>query len=565
MVSERGSWLGRLSPSPIVPFRRVLVPLCGLLILLISAVLWAQTGGKAAPDLSPYPWVYLRDDAPSGPGEGLAEIIAVGDVMVGRGVSGEPFDEVRSWLRGADLVVGNLESVVAEVPVPRDSETGSAAARYLLHAPPSMVGALQDAGFSVLGLANNHALDLGPLGLKEAAANLERAGIDVIGAGPSEEDALKPVLVEVRGVRLAVLAVNAVPTPEEGWQRAGWTSAVWDRNRAVEAVRAAKNRADAVLVSVHWGYEYQRIVDPAQRDAAEALLEAGADLIIGHHPHIVQALEIDGERVVAYSLGNFVFDQEQGAARWGLALRAYFDGTGLRAVQALPVWAGSRPRLMELEDAASLLEHVTPTARRLQFVCDGRGCRQLDVMRRGAEETGSGVFWGGEIDLTGDGTPEHVRRAGNQVTIYESGVAVWNSPADWHVVDLALGDPNGDGRSDVMLALWKRGLDGLEPADPEKENALRSRPFIVGFRGGRYRTLWGGSAVAHPMDELELGDVTGDGDEELVVLEQAESGLRAVSVWRWHGWGFSLVWRSSPRSYRDLAVTGDGTISVAID
>jgi hypothetical protein len=82
---------------------------------------------------------------------------------------------------------------------------------------------------------------------------------------------------------------------------------------------------------------------------------------------------------------------------------------------------------------------------------------------------------------------------------------------------------------------------------------MRSHPFIVGYRAGAYRVLWGGSAVVDPILEVELGDMDGDGVQELIVLEEMATG-RAVSIWRWHGWGFSLMWRSPPGKYRDLGV-----------
>jgi hypothetical protein len=108
---------------------------------------------------------------------------------------------------------------------------------------------------------------------------------------------------------------------------------------------------------------------------------------------------------------------------------------------------------------------------------------------------------------------------------------------------LALGDPNDDGRGELLLALWKRDAEGVP----------RSHPFLIGYREGAYRVLWGGSAVVDPILEVELGDVDGDGVQELVVLEDMDND-RAVSVWRWHGWGFSLLWRSPPGRYRDLAL-----------
>jgi poly-gamma-glutamate synthesis protein (capsule biosynthesis protein) len=385
-----------------------------------------------------------------------------------------------------------------------------------------------------------------------------------LGVGPDHRVAFHPLFHEVDGVRLALLAFNALPHARAP-SRGGWVRADWDRDRAFSAVAAAAERADAVIVSMHWGYEYETSIDPAQRDAARALLEAGADLVIGHHPHVVQPFEIHDNGCVAYSLGNFAFDQAQGHTGQGLALRAFFDKRGLRAVQALPVWAGPHPRLMAPAEAGAMLARVAPPASRQSFICVDGACQRVDAPPPGARGASSGLFWGGRIDLTGDGVPEHVRRTGEQVVVYSAGAEVWRSPTEWRVVDLALGDPNDDGRGELLLALWKAGLDGLETPGPGKEKVPRSHPFIVGYRGGTYRTLWGGSVVASPILEVELGDVAGDRAQELIVLDGDDSCARTISVWRWHGWGFSLTWRSDPGTYRDLTLTEDGTISVAVE
>jgi poly-gamma-glutamate synthesis protein (capsule biosynthesis protein) len=521
----------------------------------------------------------LRDDEVLAPGESVVEVIAVGDVMLGRGVAdqSQPLDNVAPWLRRADLAVGNLECVItgdsqsrsaqnhskgttrSGPSEPRPSESAS-----FLQAAPSAVAQLRGAGFDVLGLANNHALDRGPEGLAETALRLRRAGMAAIGVGPDPEAALQPLVREVGGVRVALLAFNAVADPR-GSSGSDWVSAEWDRDRARSAVAAATERADAVIVSVHWGYEYETSVDPAQRDAARALLAAGADLVVGHHPHVVQPFEVHDDRCVAHSLGNFLFDQGQGETGQGLALRAFFDRRGLRAVQALPVRAGPHPRLMMPGEAVTLLARVEPPPQRLSFGCDEGVCHRVDAPAQAVQETGSGLFWGGQIDLTGDGVPEHVRRVGERVIVRSDGAEVWRSPLEWRVVDVALGDPNDDGRAELLLALWKAGLDGLETPSPEKERTPRSHPFIVGYRGGRYRTLWGGSAVGNPIHEAELGDVMGDRSQELIVLEGDESCERTISVWRWHGWGFSLMWRSEPGAYRDMVLGEDGAITVVVE
>jgi poly-gamma-glutamate capsule biosynthesis protein CapA/YwtB (metallophosphatase superfamily) len=554
----------------VLPTSQPYLYLClpSLLVLLVITI-WSLRPGRAAPDLSAYPWLYLRDDEPLAADEKVIELMAVGDVMVGRDMADKarPLASVASWLRAADLTLGNLECVIAEEGVPRPGP-------YRLRALPSAVADLRDAGFDVLGLANNHAFDFGPEGLAETVSRLQEAGIATVGVGPNAEAAIQPLIRRVGGVRLALLAFNAVPDPEDEPQGEGWTRVGWDRAQATAAITAARAQADAVVVSVHWGYEYELRADPAQRDAAQAMLDAGADLVIGHHPHVVQGTELDlrglaetsevsSDRFVAYSLGNLVFDQQQGGTRQGLALRAFFDGQGLRAVQALPVWAGPHPQLMSPDEATALLARVQPLnserdelpPRRLGSVCDAQTCRPVNV----PQAPSPGLFRAGAIDLTGDGVAEQVRLEEQQVIVYCDGVETWRGLPEWRVVDLALGDPNDDGRSELLLALWK----------PDAAGVPRSHPFIIGYREGAYRILWGGSAVADPIREVEMGDVDGNGVQELIVLEERGDGC-AVTVWRWHGWGFSLMWRSPPGHYRDLALIASGTgsppiISVAVE
>jgi hypothetical protein len=210
------------------------------------------------------------------------------------------------------------------------------------------------------------------------------------------------------------------------------------------------------------------------------------------------------------------------------------------------------------------LARIRPPDPRVGFACDRQAidfgpsdaCHPVEV----PQMPGTGLFASGAIDLTGDGVAESVRRVAEQVVIYQDGGEVWRGLPEWRVLDLALGDPNDDGRGEVLLALSKPGAGGV----------AGSHPFILGYREGAYRVLWGGSAVVDPIREVEVGDVDGDGVQELIVLEaQGDGSDCAVTVWRWHGWGFSLIWRSPPGRYRDLnLVPGEAgappAISVAL-
>jgi len=491
------------------------------------------------------------------PDERVVSVIAVGDVMLGRGVAAEPdpWGDVAGWLQGADLTIGNLEGVLVDGSRPGQGPEGEAQP-ILLSASPAAADSLRQAGFDIVGVANNHSLDYGGSGLKETTGLLQQAGLAIAGS-TTEREASGISYQTVNGVRLAFLAFNAVPDPQPlpacpTGKSCSPQPVRWDPLEAAAAITFAKSQADAVIVSMHWGFEYELWQDPVQEKAAQIILEAGADLIIGHHPHVVQAMAIDGEQVTAYSLGNFVFDQGADDTREGLALRAFFDEDGLRAVQALPVESGPRPHLLTTSEGAPLLARVLPPAPRVGFACDEAGCSPADV----PQTEQAGLFYGGRVDLTGDGTPETVRRDGERINIYEKGTLAWQSPADWRVVDVALGDPNDDGRFEVMLAIWRKDEAGYE----------RSQPYILGYRGGDYVLLWGGRPVVDPIRELVLGDVDFDGSDELVVIEEKADGSgQAVSVWRWTGWTFSLAWRSQYGRYRDLIlVEGNQAVISAV-
>jgi len=510
--------------------------------------------GVATPDLSPYPWVYLRDDIPLAAAEPVVSLVVVGDVMLGRGVLAEtePLLNAGLWLSAADLTLGNLEGVITDSPqVAQIDEQGthggerltSLPARIILRMPPAAVSELQNAGFDLLGLANNHSLDLGPAQLAETTARLEEGGLTPVGLQTG--GLVRPAMQAINGLRLAFFAFNAVPDPA-GPDRCQPADLVpcpvnWRPETAIPAIQRAKTEADAVVVFIHWGFEYEDRPDLAQVKIAEAVRAAGADLLVGHHPHVAQPLVADARGVTAYSLGNFVFDQETDVTQHALALRAYFDSAGLRAVQALPLQAGPKPRLLALAEAEPWLASLLPAPPRTAFACEETACQLADAPPTG----GSGEFYSGQVDLTGDGRPETIRREGQRITIFEGGTAVWNSPAEWRVTDVALGDPNDDGRYEIMLAIWRKDGAGYE----------RSQPYIVGYRGGEYGLLWGGRPVVEPIQELALGDVDGDGIEELVVIiEQANGRARSVAVWQWQGWSFSLQWQSALGWYQDLSV-----------
>lgn len=262
-------------------------------------------------------------------GEGQVVLVAVGDICPGRAVESRmlvygaefPFAPLAPLLRGADIATGNLEGVLADAGTPLRKT-------YTFRALPALVEGLSFAGIDLVALANNHALDFGAEGLWETQRVLQDAGITAVGAGP---DAYAPVFLEVKRLRIAFLARNAAIGPQEG---VAWGAAEELRS----AVEQARMQADLVVVHLHAGIEYSPYADALQRALARAAAEGGAALVIGHHPHAPQEVEWIGSTLVAYSLGDFVFDiDDHDIARDGAVLRVILSHRGVEGGEWIPV------------------------------------------------------------------------------------------------------------------------------------------------------------------------------------------------------------------------------------
>ncbi|MGC8825930.1 MAG: CapA family protein [Anaerolineae bacterium] len=238
----------------------------------------------------------------------------VGDVMVGRHV-GEiiarqgmsyPFVQVAPILHSADLAFGNMESPLTTAP--------RIAGGYDLRADPSLAEAVALAGFDILSVANNHATDNGRPGLLETMQVLADWGMASVGCGENLEAAQGPWRTEINGLRLAFFAYEGLHAAYQASASAAGCMRL-DPESAGRAIAGARSDSDLIIVSVHWGEEYHSLPNAYQRRVAQQLADAGADIIIGHHPHVVQPVEwVQGKdrahpTLVAFSLGNFLFDQ----------------------------------------------------------------------------------------------------------------------------------------------------------------------------------------------------------------------------------------------------------------
>ncbi|MBN9164008.1 MAG: CapA family protein [Myxococcales bacterium] len=259
---------------------------------------------------------------------------------------------VEAAVRGVDIAFANLESPVT----PHRRRRGG----MIFQGEEPLLAAIAGAGFHVLSLANNHAFDQGRVGLTDTLSAVERHGLVAVGAGATMRAACEPRFVERRGIKVAFLARTLVmnfPEPADAGKPAVCMLAEGPLKQHVRAAR--RDGADLVIASLHWGNEYERAPRRDQIEAAHRIVEAGADLVIGHHPHVLQRVERmrarDGrEALIAYSLGNllsnqaFAFDPSVGreadgdtrdAAVLRVAVARGEDGVvRVEEASAIPLW-----------------------------------------------------------------------------------------------------------------------------------------------------------------------------------------------------------------------------------
>lgn len=253
----------------------------------------------------------------AGPRDTL-HLVAVGDINLGRRLAKEhlqrgdtlyPFQEVADTLRTADLLFGNLESPIA--PETHRLET----AGVVFTAPALAAEALRRVGFTIVSTANNHAWDGGRAAVEETMRRLTAAGVRFVGSGFGRAMAEQPVIVRRRGWRVAFFGVTRAwnPAPYSFYSHAGADYIAWgDSTWLYPAIRALKasGRVDLIVVSVHGGKEYVATPPAYHLSFLRGLVDAGADLVLAHHPHVLQPIEWRHGHPILESLGNFVFVQD---------------------------------------------------------------------------------------------------------------------------------------------------------------------------------------------------------------------------------------------------------------
>jgi poly-gamma-glutamate synthesis protein (capsule biosynthesis protein) len=261
------------------------------------------------------------------------EICFTGDLLLDRGVREQIdrkgadalFESISPEFKSADFSIANLECPVTKVESPVYK-------RFVFRGEPEWLPALKKAGLTHLCMANNHTYDQGRAGITGTYKNLLKNDLVPLGYGADQKQASLPVIIEKNDLRVAIF--SSVLVRLENWEYFADSVGVCQLSAGElsEEIKKYHNTypGDKIVVILHWGVEYQPEPDKDQRTSARQFIDAGADAVVGHHPHVIQSHEYYKGKPIYYSLGNFVFDPTREEAKKGMLLKLIFSGSEVK-------------------------------------------------------------------------------------------------------------------------------------------------------------------------------------------------------------------------------------------
>lgn len=275
-----------------------------IFLAALAVLVWKVKSEFFSPALSLLPLAGNQES------EDKTVLLFVGDIMLSRQIGfliakngpDYPFVLIKNFLKNADWRIANLENPISQKGI----KVGSI---YSFRADPKTVDGLRDAGFNTVSLANNHIWDYGREAVLETLDILQKNKIDFVGAGKNFSEAHAGTIKEMKGTKIGFLGYTNLISPLATVSDSNPAVAFLEEKQMLADISELKKKTDLIVVILHWGDEYQTKHNIWQEKVAKKLIEAGADLIVGHHPHVAQEVEKYQGGYIAYSLGNFVFDQ----------------------------------------------------------------------------------------------------------------------------------------------------------------------------------------------------------------------------------------------------------------
>ncbi len=513
------------------------------------------------------------------------KLLAVGDVLFDRGVRttlastdlGSAFLHVAPLIAQHDLVFCNLEC-----PLTTPDTGHPLFKRFSFRCDPSVAKALRDAGFDLVSVANNHTIDWGREGFVDTIRFLRRAGLHPVGGGHDQAEAMRPAIVERGGLTFAVFGALAFLLEGITHLEDKPGPALAGIDRLQHNIERVRNLVDFVIVSFHWGIEDNRLLSSRQMEFAHGVVDAGADLVLGHHPHVLQGVEHYRGRWIVYSLGNFLFDSTTEHRSLSMALSCGFSKGQIGELEISPVEVHRHlPRPATASVANQVFQRLASLSSSLNT--DLQWCGNTICARGRSGSSGAQRVPVKQWDLGGtrlraytsrlhmvtgepsrsaelpiDNPDLYIRDAclvpgaplsyvyavvgplsgttGSRLAIFPVNVSrvhfatpILDAHLDLRPWRIRCADVDGDGRRDVLAGVRKPTR-----FDPNDANRL----FVFDTEGGGYRPKWLGSSLGQPFSDFETRDSDDDGRSEVLVLERPAQGNAVLAEYEWNGFGF---------------------------
>ncbi|NMB70417.1 CapA family protein [candidate division WWE3 bacterium] len=499
--------------------------------------------------------------------ETTASFIAVGDISFSRGVErvvkyqkniNFPFLKTKEILSNADITYANLETPITYGPEVPDGS-------MIFRSNPGTELALKWAGIDVVNLANNHSYNFDKEGLRDTFKFLRDADIQYAGAGDNSTQAYTPVLIQKNGIKFALLSYESMDiVPNEYEAEENKPGIAFMRiDKMQESVKKAKTLADVVIVAMHAGEEYVPLGNDLQTNFAHAAIDAGAEVVIGDHPHVIQNAEVYKEKIIFYNLGNFVMDQMwSDDTRRALIFEGIFTKKGLEKFYVTPVqiehYSQPNPVTGELADTI---------VNRLQLSMQKEYTVDYDKILESYVKTPKFAYTTVLGNTTKDRTPsekniitnldkdtdyENILLKNGQVQIISGKQLLWTSPENWWVDDVIVEKSLNDERTLVNMSVWKEGNFGKSKPlwETEDDNSIKNHMFVFALENKMLKHIWQSSNLPVPNCKIEFRDIEGDGSVELIAYEGDYQNAPLctaahIAVFRWKEWGFYNQWRES--------------------
>jgi poly-gamma-glutamate synthesis protein (capsule biosynthesis protein) len=516
-------------------------------------------------------------------GKLLADVnfCAVGDILLDRRILTQGketgldffFDDVLSLIKRNDLAFCNLECSVSDSGAPLNKT-------YIFHAKPESLINLEKTGFNIISIANNHTIDWGRDAFIETKCSIERYNMFPVGGGNNQQEARQAVIIERNGLKFAFLGYIDMLleglTFLEDKPAPAWATI----DEIINEIKNVRDKVDFVIVSFHWGVEFQPYPTINQTQIAHKLIDKGADLIIGHHPHVLSRIEQYKGKYIIYSLGNFLFDQRKLTQTQSMIFGCSFDKNGMHSPYFIPIILKNyKPYIakgVEAKEIIGVIEklsegyNVKLCIEKNKILIKSEITRDLSDTPLFTFESNSKkiLAFGNKLKLFGKDEQmidslamnkgEEIKACcaieesdyiylygiiGKINTVKGEYVAVFpirdekfcrplKDPHKFNPWKIMLSDVDGDNKADLCLGVWKKTR-----FFKENENRL----FIYNRQGNYIYPKWLGSKFENPFVDFSFADIDHDGINELILLEQLENTVKNLVVYKWHGFGFEYM------------------------